>query len=100
MSGLLPYAVVVLVTLAVTVGGILTLQSHADQSGYTRCTAEVKSAETINLTESIKNINEAFAKVQILEDELENYQDGDASPSMQRTLNELRKRHPNQNSSK
>lgn len=93
MQAALPYAIAALVAVAATIWGINALISHADKGGYSRCVAEVKTNEAEHLAKSVGAINEAFSKVQILEDELQNYEDGDASPSMQRTLNGLRKRH-------
>lgn len=93
MSVKLIYAAIVAISIAATIWGINTLISHADSGGYSRCVAEVKTNEAEHLAQSVGAINEAFSKVQILEDELQNYEDGDASPSMQRTLNGLRKRH-------
>ncbi len=94
MQAALPYAIAALVAIAATIWGINSLISHADKGGYSRCVAEVKTNEAEHLAKSVGAINEAFSKVQILEDELQDYEDGAASPSMQRTLNELRKRHP------
>lgn len=94
MQAALPYAVAALIAVAATIWGINALIRHADKGGYSRCVAEIKTNEAEHLVKSVGAINEAFRKVQILEDELKDYQDGDASPSMQRTLNELRKRHP------
>lgn len=94
MSGLLPYAVTVLVTIAATVGGIFALQSRADEGGYKRCSLEITTNEVKELKESIKGINDAFSKVQIYEDKINQDKDGDLAPVLLNTLDELRKRHP------
>jgi len=86
MQAALPYAIAALVAVAATIWGINALISHADKGGYSRCVAEVKTNEAEHLAKSVGAINEAFSKVQILEDELGDYQDGKASPSLERTL--------------
>lgn len=86
MQAALPYAIAALVAVAATIWGINALISHADKGGYSRCVAEVKTNEAEHLAKSVGAINEAFSKVQILEDELQNYEDGKASPSLERTL--------------
>ncbi len=86
MQAALPYAIAALVAVAATIWGVNALISHADKGGYSRCVAEVKTNEAEHLAKSVGAINEAFSKVQILEDELGDYQDGKASPSLERTL--------------
>ena len=86
MQAALTYAIAALVAVAATIWGINALISHADKGGYSRCVAEVKTNEAEHLAKSVGAINEAFSKVQILEDELGDYQDGKASPSLERTL--------------
>ena len=86
MQAALPYAIAALVAVAATIWGINALISHADSAGYNRAIAEIKTNEAEHLAKSVGAINEAFSKVQILEDELQNYEDGKASPSLERTL--------------
>lgn len=81
----LPY-LVALMAIGVIIQGIGAIQSRSDTGGYNRCMAEIKTDEAKNLAESIKAVNEAFGKIQVLEDDLSNYEDGAASPSLERTL--------------
>lgn len=86
MPQALTYAIAALVAIAVIIQGANALLSRADSGGYNRCMAELKTKEAEHLAKSVGAINEAFSKVQILEDELQNYEDGKASPSLERTL--------------